>query len=416
MIQRHITPGIMAALSDTPVVIITGARLVGKSTLVESIIAGNHPARLLTLDDPGVLAAARTDPAGFVAGLEGHAAIDEIQKAPGLLPVIKGSVDRDRRPGRFILTGSANVLLLPVVSESLAGRMEVATLWPFSQGEIEGRRETFIDDVFGSRFPAHDAARDPVPRADYLERIFRGGYPEPCARPARRRRAWFESYVATMLSRNVKDLADIETYPALHRLLVILAARSCSLLNSAELSRSAAIPQTTLKRYFGLLESTFLIRSIPAWTSGLGHRLAKAPKTLFGDTGLLAHLQGVTEDRFDLDPVLAGPLVENFVAMEMVKQAGWCERSVGVHHFRTHGDAEVDLVLEDEAGHVVGIEVKASATPSRQDFRGLSTLAEIAGKKFVRGVLIHMGVGSVPFAANLHAVPMSALWRRREGD
>jgi len=409
MIKRHLSPSVAEALKDTPVVLLVGARQTGKSTLVLSLLGGHPTRRYLTLDDQGVLDAAQSDPAGFLAGLDGPVTLDEVQKAPELFPAMKAVVDRDRVPGRYLLTGSANVLLLPKLSESLAGRMEVQTLWPLSQGELAGRRETFLDEVFKSKFSPSLLKKGGA--TDWMVRACLGGFPEVAIRSsASRRRAWFRSYLTTVLSRDARDLANIESLASLPRLLSLLASRTASLLNYADLSRSLGMPQSTLKRYMGLLQALFLYYPLPAWSSNLGQRLIKSPKVLLSDTGLLTFLTGASPDRFRQDPTLSGHLLESFVAMELVKQVSWPETQVQLFHFRTLAGTEVDLVLEDQAGRVVGLEVKASATPSSTDFRGLRALADCAGEKFVRGILLYTGQEVVPFAKNLTAMPLAALW------
>jgi len=409
MFPRHIVPRLQAALSDSPVVLLNGARQTGKTTLVRWLSERGRRARYLTLDDAATLAAAHVDPTGFIAGLDGPVVLDEVQKAPELFPAIKVAVDRKRSPGRFLLTGSANVLSLPRLSESLAGRMEILTLWPLSQGEIEGARESFLDAVFAKTMPSiHMKATE---RADLLKRVTRGGYPEIQGRAENRRDAWFASYVTTILQRDVRDLAQIEGLTAMPRLLALLAARTTSLLNFAELSRSMAIPQTTLKRYVALLEMTFLVHLIPAWSSNLSKRLVKTPRMVLGDTGLAAHLTGLREKRFREEPGRAGPLLENFVAMELRKQSAWSRARVGLHHFRTVAGQVVDFVLEHEDGRLVGIEVKASSTVTGADFRGLKALREATSARFHRGVLLYTGSEALPFGSGMYALPVGALWR-----
>jgi predicted AAA+ superfamily ATPase len=407
---RHISTAFNAALDDNPVVLLIGARQVGKSTLVQLIAGEERGAQYLTLDDPTILAAAHGNPKGFVEGLTRPVILDEIQRAPALLPPIKQLVDRRRTPGGFILTGSANVLTLPSVSESLAGRMEVLTLHPLSQGEIVGRREGFIDALFAKEFkpPPKLPLED---RAALFARMTTGGYPEAVTRKSdARRRAWFRSYVTTILQRDIRDLANIEALLDLPRLLALLAARAGGLLNFSEVSRSSGFPQTTLKRYFGLLETIFLVQLLPAWSSGLKKRLVKSPKLFIGDSGLLSYLQGLNWERLKLDPTLSGALAENFVVSELTRQAGWSKASVSLFHFRTQTDQEVDIVLENDAGRVVGLEVKASSSVGANDFKGLRTLSEIAGKKFHRGVVLYAGNESVPFGKELYALPIQTLW------
>jgi predicted AAA+ superfamily ATPase len=365
----------------------------------------------LTLDDAGVLSAASSDPAGFLAGLQGNVVLDEVQRAPALFLAIKREVDRQRQPGRFLLTGSANVLLLPHLAESLAGRMEILTLWPLSQGELANSTEGFIDALFGepSAERLHDFAA-PDNRAALLGRIVRGGYPEVVLRTeTARRAAWFGSYITTILQRDVRDLAHIEGLTSLPRLLALLAARSASILNQTELSRSLGMPASTLKRYLGLLETTFLVQTLPAWSGNLSKRLVRAPKVTLNDTGLMAYLLGAGEERLAAEPDLVGPLLETFVIAEVRKQLSWSKTRASLYYLRTQSGQEVDLVLEDAGGQLVGIEVKSSSTISAHDFAGLRLLANDLGPRFRRGVVLYSGVEAIPFASNLHAWPLSAL-------
>lgn len=409
MYRRSIAPLVHEAMQDTPVVLLNGARQTGKSTLVRSGMFGNSAARYLTLDEAGVLAAAEADPAGFLSGLEGPVILDEVQRSPGLFPAIKAEVDRDRRPGRFLLTGSANVLLLPRLSESLAGRMEILTLWPLSQGEIEDVEEGFVDAAFSEEPTSFQQGSEGTP--NLFERMLRGGYPEALGRGSEaRRRAWFGSYVTTILQRDVRDLSNIEGLTELPHLLSLLAARAASMVNYSELSRGASIPQSTLKRYVSLLEATFLVQTLPAWSSNLGKRLVRSPKLLLCDTGLISSLQGLSAKRLASNPVLVGPLLENFVAMELRKQSAWSLTQPRLFHFRTHTGHEVDVVLEDATGGIVGVEVKAAATVGARDFRGLRALAETAGDRFRRGIVLYTGMTAIPFGKDLYALPVSSLW------
>ncbi len=406
MFRRNIGPSLLEALADTPVVLLNGARQTGKSTLAQQVTMREHPAPYLSLDDAATLSAARADPPGFLAGIDGSAVIDEIQRAPELFPAIKVVVDRDRQPGTFLLTGSADVLLLPRLSESLAG----STLWPLSQGEIRGVIEGCVDALFAENLPRMPASSESRPTL--VRQALIGGYPEAVRRTSEaRRRAWFGSYVTTILERDVRDLANIEGLTELPRLLSLLAARAPSLLNFAELSRSSALPQSTLKRYMTLLEATFLLQSLPAWSGNLSRRLVRSPKVLLNDTGLAAYLLGLSEQRLNTDPRLAGPLLENFVVMELRKQASWSHTQPNFFHMRTHTGQEVDIVLEATDGRVVGIEVKASATVGPGDFKALRALAADIGSRFQRGVVMYTGRESLPFGPRLQALPVDALWR-----
>ncbi len=407
MVTRFIVDRLLAALSDTPVVFLNGPRQSGKTTLVQSILPAGFAARYVTLDDYTVLAAACQDPEGFIASHRDSLVIDEVQRAPELFLAIKASVDRDRRPGRFLLTGSANVMLLPALAESLVGRMEVVTLWPFSQGELTGYRESWIDRLFAPK-PLMNWSRSPS--TDLFSRVVRGGYPEAVGRTRLdRRRAWFDSYLSTLMQRDVQDLARIEGLVALPQLLTLLASRVTGLFNVAELSRSIRIPQTTLKRYLTLLETIFLIRFLPPWSGNAGKRLVKAPKLFFGDTGLMASLLGC-EGEGDASSIHRGSLLENFVVLELLKQSSWSQNRPRLFHFRTQSGREVDLVLENSAGQIVGIEVKAASQVTGGDFAGLRCLAEAVGEKFVCGVVLYAGEQPVPFTENMVALPVTTLW------
>ncbi len=407
MIRRNISKSLAEAMADTPVVLLHGARQTGKTTLARWYSENISGGRYLTLDDATVLAAATEDPAGFLSGLEGAVVLDEVQRAPALFPAIKAAVDRDRRPGRFLLTGSANVLLLPNLSESLAGRMEILTLWPFAASELTAAKAPFVDRVFSGDILAPSRAAES--RWEVLQRITVGGFPEVVSRKtARRRSVWFGSYITTILQRDVRDLANIEQLALLPRILGLLAARSTCLMNYAELSRSLGLSQSTLKRYLALLETTFLVQPLPPWSANLGKRLVKSPKITLCDTGLMAYLLGV-ESGSDIPQHLIGPLVENYVVMELRKQAGWSETRVTLHHFRERTGKEVDVVLENGAGQVVGVEVKAAGTVTRNDFKHLGFMRDHLGDRFLRGVVLYLGTETVSFGATLQAVPVGAL-------
>jgi uncharacterized protein len=408
-VHRNLQHAIADSLSDSPVVFIQGARQTGKSTLAKMLAHADGQRSYLTLDDAATLSAASSDPQGFIAGVSTPIVIDEVQRAPALAIAIKASVDIDRKPGRFLLTGSANPMLLPNLSESLAGRIELHTLWPLSQGEIAGSVEHFIDTVFASKFSLPRLKDENA--SSLIPRMMQGGFPEMLTRSnSSRRRAWVGSYLNTILQRDVRDISNIRDLSELPRLLTLIASRAASLLDYADLARSLSIPQTTLKRYLSLLEVTFLIHALPAWSTNIGKRIAKSPKLLVNDTGLLLHLIGADAQRLRSDPSLGGSVLENFVAMEILKQRGWSELKPNLFHFRTHNGDEVDLVLEHADGRIVGIEVKSSASINAGHFKGLKVLAAAADKRFVRGIVLYTGSTSVPFGKNLFALPVQALW------
>jgi len=412
---RNITSDVREALADTPVVLLCGARQVGKSTLARQLASegfgGQGAVTYLTLDDATLLARADSDPDGFIRQLTGATVLDEVQRAPSLFRAMKAVVDDDRRPGRFLLTGSANVLMLPRLSESLAGRMEMLTLWPFSQGELQGRKEGFIDVVFEEELPEEVAdARETS--TTFWDRVIRGGYPEAVVRSSGKRRSrWFSSYLTTVLQRDIRELANIEGLTQLPRLLQLLAVRSGSLVNWSEVSRSAGIPNTTLKRYLALLQATYMIREVPAWSVNLSKRLVKSPKIHVTDTGLAADLMGMVRSGEGPTVTMRGGIVESFVAMELEKQRTWASRRISIYHMRTARQEEVDLILEDSRGALVGIEVKMAGSVNDADFRGLRVLQAMQPDTFQRGIVFYLGERVVAFGSQLHAVPISALWQ-----
>ncbi len=402
MLARHLKATIQESLTDTPVVYVAGARQVGKTTLARQLVRS-----YLTLDDATSLGAARQDPSGFLAGLHTPVVIDEVQHVPELFPALKLEVEADRSPGRFLLTGSSNVLLVPRVAESLVGRMELHTLWPLSQGELAGVQETFLNRLM-SKKPWKVGQSSP----DLWARVLTGGFPEVALRRSSpsRRAAWFNAYLTTILQRDVRELANIEGLTELPRLMQLLAARSGHLMNQAELSRTSGLPASTLKRYLTLLEAVYLIRTVPAWSANLGKRIALSPKLMLVDSGLTSHLLGIDETRIKTDPNFGGSLLESFVANEILRQLSWSESRATLFHFRAHSGEEVDLVLETPDGMIVGIEVKASRTVSGSDWKGLRWLSERLGERFLRGVILYLGDQVVPSAAHLHAVPLPSLW------
>ena len=403
---RWLEARIREALTDTPVVAIVGPRQAGKSTLMEAIIGGQQGWTSWTLDDLNVLERALTDPAALIAAAPGPMAIDEVQRAPQLLLAIKAAVDRDRRPGRFLITGSADVFALPRVGDALTGRVETITLRPFSQGELAGRREDFVAWAFGDDGPPATAPID-----DLAERVLTGGFPPATARSAaHRRRAWFDAYLATSLQRDVHDVAGIARLSDLPRLTRLVAARTARPANLAEMSRTSGLPTSTLTRYLQALQALFLIEEVPAWAANAGKRLARRPKLLIGDTGLGGALLGMTAARWAAIHEARGPLTETFVALELRRQLGWSSTSATLHHYRDHDGAEVDLLLEADDGRIVGIEVKSGHRLGLDATRHLAGLRLAVGDRFVRGVVLHGGDTTAALGERIWALPISALW------
>jgi hypothetical protein len=411
MYRRNIETPLKAALNDTRVVLLNGARQSGKSTLVQRI-AGERNGRYLTLDDEAVLAVARADPSALVRANAPMTVIDEVQRAPELFSAIKIEVDRNRTPGRFLLTGSANVFLLPRLSESLAGRLETLPLLPLSQDEISGGRSTFVDMVLtDSDWRVRKATVD---RVEVCRRIIAGGFPEALARPAgERRAAWYRSYLSSLIQRDVRDLSTIDGLADLPRLLGLIAARSSALMNMSELSRSTGIANSTLRRYLTLLEAIYVLQPLTAWTTNTGKRFVKSPKIHMVDTGLAAYLRGDTDPQALAQSGNIGPLLESFVVQELRKQLSWSKTPATTFHYRSASGREVDLVLELPGGAVSGVEIKAAAKVGKADFAGLESLAEDAGKKFIRGVMLYFGDHVLPFGDKMTAVPINELWAGR---
>lgn len=411
MHTRHIAPLLADALLDTPVVLVNGARQSGKSTLVKSVAGADvAPRQYLTLDDVAVLNAAKSDASGFINALQGPVTLDEVQRAPELFLAIKAAVDRDRQPGRFLLTGSADVLLLPGMADSLAGRMEVLSLWPLSCAEMADSH-TFnrADALFVGNW--RGLAIAPCERADLVKRLLAGGFADAVTRTSPRRRdAWFDSYIQAILQRDVRDLANIEQLTEIPNLLQLLATRSGTLLNFAELSRSAGLAQSTLKRYFALLEMLFLVVRLPSWERNPGKRLVKAPKVFLPDSGLLSHFMAASTEGLLNKPGLPGAMVETFVLAELLKHVAFSSQRLSLWHYRTLTHIEVDFVLENRSGQITGIEVKASATVDSKDFKGLRHLEETEPAIFQHGIVLYAGREVVPYGDKLWAVPLSLWW------
>tara|TARA_Y100000766_G_scaffold254908_1_gene240632 strand:- start:246 stop:1466 length:1221 start_codon:yes stop_codon:yes gene_type:complete len=405
MFKRFVERRAEEALSDTPVVLIVGPRRAGKTTLVKKM--GEAGRTYITLDDQTVLEAARSDPAGFIRGLD-RAIIDEIQRAPDLLLAIKKTVDEDYRPGRFLLTGSANVVTLPRVADSLAGRMETLEMLPLARAEIEGRTPTFLERLFEGKLQKPSKA---IVGDDLVHSVLLGGFPEAIARESERRRQdWARSYLTSVLTRDLRDIAEVEKLTELPKFVRLLAEHSSQLVNYSQFGASINVSHKTGQRYVGLLEQVFLIATLQPWFTNALKRIVKTPKLYFLDSGLLASTRGLTFDRVKADRGTFGALLESFVFSEVLKLTTASDLRLTPYHFRDRDMREVDIVLERDDGMIAGIEVKASATVKSGDFAGLRALAEACGDRFAFGTVLYDSTDVVPFGDRLAAAPLSCLW------
>lgn len=404
---RLAEPRLQEALADSPVVLIHGPRQCGKTTLAQ-VVGGQLGHEYFSFDDDVIRGSAEADPAGFLSELPGRVILDEVQRVPSLFSALKSAVDRRRSAGRFLLTGSANVLLVPKLADSLAGRMEIQRLHPLAQCEIGRRESVFLDSLFGDGFKTRRSERLAGRLAD---RIVAGGYPAALARPAGRRRAvWYRDYLDALVQRDVRELARISSLDALPRLLALAAAQTAQLLNASDLAAPFQLSRPTIRDYLTLLERVFLLETLPPWHSNRVSRLIKTPKLHIGDTGLACALLGVDGTALAADRPLLGQLLETFVFQELRRQASWHEELFSFFHYRDKDGVEVDVVVERGARALAGVEVKASATVTAADFRGLRKLREVAGKRFAGGVVLYDGEASASFGDGLHAVPLRALW------
>ncbi len=409
LIPRHAQTAVTGALSDTRVVVINGARQTGKSTLARLVMADFHGSELRFLDEAPVRAAALADPALFVRH-SGLLVIDEVQRAPDLFLAIKHEVDTDPRPGRFLLTGSARLTGLRDIPDLLPGRSETVELYPLSQGEIDRRPDGFVAAVLqhgvALRVPASDLRRD-----DYLERALRGGYPEAVRRTDTGRRArFFESYISDLVNRDVRQFTDIERPADMRRLVNLVAASTGSLAVPASMASRLQVPASTVKRYLDLLDLLFVTRRIPAWSSNLATRAVATPKLLLTDSGLAAHLTGMSLRRARQPTAPVGPLIETFVLGELARQLPLADQPVRLYHYRDRDHYEVDAVLEAPSGEVIACEVKAAETVRSDDFRGIQRLARRLGDQLIAGIILYAGGQPLPFGDRLRAWPISALW------
>jgi predicted AAA+ superfamily ATPase len=405
--RRFAEAALVEALYDTPAVLIHGPRQCGKTTLARSV-GDARDYSYFSFDDDVTLAAAEADPVGFVAELPERVVLDEVQRAPMIFAALKSAIDRRRTPGRFLLTGSANVLLLPTLSDSLAGRLGLLRLHPLAQCELAAHESRFIDLLFDGGLKIRKFGR--LGKA-LAERIAAGGYPAALARTTARRRAvWYRDYIETLVQRDVRDLARIASLDTLPRLLALAAGQTARLINISDLASPFQLSRPTIRDYVTLLEQVFLIDELPPWHSNRLRRLIKTPKLHVGDTGVACALLGLDAAGVWQDRSAFGQLLETFVYQELRRQASWHTGEVRFSHFRDKDGIEVDLVLERDGGQIAGVGVKAAATVTTADFRGLRKLKDASGRKFASGVVLYDGETVAGFGDGMHAVPIRMLW------
>lgn len=411
-IERKLVANVLFSLKNSPVVLLNGARQTGKSTLVKKLAQSDFPAEYITFDSATQMVAATSSPETFLSSRKSAVIVDEVQMVPELFRVLKQIVDdlrfsdKEHSNGRFLLTGSANIMALPKLSDPLVGRMSVKTLYPLAACEVFSGKGDFLNNLFSADFSKikSDISLNEV--------ICAASFPEISGKKVRARKEWFEGYLTTILQRDVRMIAELEKIGLLPVMLRILASRAGNLINDANISRDIGLNAVTSRSYRKILEAMFLSFEVPPWYRNIGKRLVKSAKGYLIDSLLLCHLLDWELDDLRLHkPDLYGHVIENFVATELLKLLSFSERKASLLHFRTSDGREVDFVLEEANGGLAGVEVKTSSRVDSNDFKGLKTLQEITDKDFKCGVVLYSGTELVPFGEKLYAVPISALWQ-----
>lgn len=411
---RRLAPVILDQMRTEPVVILTGPRTVGKSTLLAEL-ASDLDRPILDLDQPATRAAVAADPSFMVSGA-GPVLIDEFQHVPEVLDAIKAELNKDNRPGRFVLTGSTRYAVLPRAAQSLAGRAHIIEVLPLSQGELHGQRERFADLLWTD--PEQLLRPDPQPsrREEYADRILTGGFPSMLHRATTRARtSWFADYTDLAVMRDVLDIAKIRQREALPRLFRQLAAQTGQLLNITRAGEQVGLDKSTANRYATLLEAAFMIQRLPAWAGAAGRPAVRHPKLHVIDSGLAASLLGLSGSKISArDPSALtdlGHVTKTFAVGEIRKQVSWSDTVTSLSHLRTVSGDEVDLILETWDGYIAGIEIKAGARVRDDDFNGLRLLRDKVGDRFVTGVLLNLGDLSYRYEDRILVAPMCTLWK-----
>ncbi len=409
LLERAVAGRYQETVAARRVTVVTGPRQSGKTTLVESKLGSGT---LRSLDDQGILDAALADPVGFLGFGSRPLVIDEIQRAgEPLVRAIKLTVDHDPRPGQFVLTGSSNFLTVPTISESLAGRAGFVEVWPFTQGELGGVSDSFVDRALSGAVAFGSCQPSPISRRNLLERVCAGGFPEIQRLAARDRPGWFRDYVATTIERDVVELSGIRKVAEMGQLLRLLAARTGCELVMQGIIDDAPLERQAVYDHRAWLETIHLITTLPAWSRNLTRRVKRHPKLFLTDSGLAAWLLGKTAAALEdpADPA-TGQLVETFVFCELRRQLTWAATDATLYHWQDRSGAEIDIIIEAADGRVVALEIKTGQTAKPEWFRWLTQMRDATGDKFISGVVLYAGNDVLPFGDRLLAVPISALW------
>lgn len=412
--QRRLTAVLEARLGEEPVIVLNGPRTVGKSTLLAEL-AQRCGRPVLDCDDPATRSIVRSDPTRFVESSD-TVLIDEYQHVPELLDAIKAQLNKDLRAGRYVLAGSTRYSTLPEAGQALTGRVDVISVLPLSQGEIDNVEETFVHRLLEGAGPSITSAPSGTSRDDYARRMTSGGMPVALRRPPGRSRSrWFSNYINLVIERDVMELSRVRQRDMLPRLLRQLAARSGQVLNIAGVTQAVGLEKSTAENYIKLLEAVFLIQRLPAWGVTLGSRVSRHPKLHLVDAGVMAWLLNLTPEKIALgDPASLteyGHLVETFAVGEILKQLSWWDGPVSVGHFRTATGDEVDLVVERDDGQVIAFEIKAGSRLHEGDLRGLRKLKERLGQRLEASVVLYTGEYAYTPGDDIAVVPLDSLWR-----
>jgi len=400
-------------LTEEPVVALQGPRSVGKSTVLADL-ARSLGVEVLDLDSPRMREVVQRDPDAYTSGGT-PVCIDEYQHVPEILDAIKAELNRDLRPGRYILTGSTRYDALPLAAQSLTGRLHRLPVLPLSQGEIDGVHENLLEVLLTAPHAVATKAPSTTSKDEYIERVVAGGMPIALQRTSTAsRERWFDDYVQLVLDRDLREVANVRQREQLPTLMRRLASQTAQVLNVAQAGEGLGINRTTTSGYVRHLEDVFLIRRLEAWGRTLRARVAGTPKVHVIDSGIAARLLRLRPDKLTRrDPASLtefGHLLETFAVGELIKQGSWLDDVSGYGHWRTHDGDEVDLVIEGGDGSVVAFEVKTAGRVPGSDMRSLTRLRDIVGEAFVAGVALYTGERSYQFDDRLWVLPLDRLW------